>query len=304
MKFDYIIAGGGTCGLLLANRLSADPSITVVVIEPGQDVRNDRNVTIPTNFLSEPFFNTPIDWAYNTEPQRGGANRTLQIHAGRALGGSSAINGMTYIRADAAEIDAWEALGSEGWNWETLLPYYKRVEKYSPPTDEQVAVGASYEAEYHGEHGLLHVGNLYTLPNKLFHETVEETWQSIGYSVNPDVNSGDTRGFDVYPMTVDRDANLRWDSARAYYYPVENRTNLKVLRGTVVKIKWDAQGEAERKTASAVEFLDTNNKSIAIEVGKEVILSAGALRTPGILEASGVGNPRQVHTLITSTRAS
>ncbi|KAJ4391528.1 hypothetical protein N0V93_005146 [Gnomoniopsis smithogilvyi] len=304
MKFDYIIAGGGTCGLLLANRLSADPNNSVVVIEPGQDVRNNPNVSVPENFISEPVFNTPLDWAYATEPQRGGANRTLQMHAGKALGGSSTINGMTYIRADVAEIDAWEALGNEGWNWETLLPYYKRVERYSPPTEAQVAVGASYEAQYHGQHGLLHVGNLYTLPNKSFYETVQDTWQNIGYMVNPDVNSGDTRGFDVYPMTVDRERDLRWDAARAYYYPIENRTNLKVLRGTVVKVTWGRQDEAEKNmTASGVEFVDANNKSVAIQAGKEVILSTGSLRTPGILEASGVGNPRQVFGSVASNRA-
>lgn len=292
MKFDYIIAGGGTCGLLLANRLSADPNTTVLVIEPGQDVRNNPNVTIPANFLSGALANTTLDWAYLTEPQRGAANRTLELHSGRALGGSSTINGMTYIRADAAEIDAWEALGNEGWNWETLLPYYKRAENYTRPTEAQVALGASYEAKFHGEDGLLHVGNLYTLPDALFHDLVQDTWENTGYTVNSDVNSGDTRGFSVNPMTVDRDEGFRWDAARAYYYPVENRTNLKVLHGTVTQLTWDMQHEGEGKTASGVEFLDLRNDSISIEVGKEVILSAGSLRTPLILEASGVGNPQ------------
>lgn len=292
MKFDYIIAGGGTCGLLLANRLSADPSTTVLVIEPGQDVRNNPNVTIPANFLSGSLANTSIDWAYLTEPQRGAANRTLELHSGRALGGSSTINGMTYIRADAEEIDAWEALGNEGWNWKTLLPYYKRVENFTRPTEAQVALGASYEAKFHGEDGPLHVGNLYSLPDALFHNLVQETWQNLGYSLNPDVNSGDTRGFNVNPMTVDRDENLRWDAARGYYYPVENRANLQVLHGTVVKLIWDSLQKGEGKTSSGVEVLDLCNNSISLEVGKEVILSAGSLRTPLILEASGVGNPQ------------
>lgn len=292
MKYDYIIAGGGTCGLLLANRLSSDPAVTVVVIEPGQDTRHNPNVTDPVDFFLESNFSTTVDWDYLTEPQRGGANRTLQFHAGKAIGGTSAINGMTYIRADEAEIDAWEALGSEGWNWETLLPYYKKVERYTRPTEAQVAEGASYEAEFHGEHGNLHVGNLYTMPNASFHEIVQDTWENLGYPVNPDVNSGDTRGFDVYPMTVDREANLRWDSARAFYYPVEGRPNLKVLQGTVVKMTWKAELRNDEKTASGVEIIDANNNSIVIEAGKEVILSAGALRTPLILEASGVGNPR------------
>lgn len=294
MKFDYIIAGGGTCGLLLANRLSADPAVTVVVIEPGQDVRNDSIVSDPTKFITGPSFNTPIDWAYPIEPQARAANRTLQLHSAKAIGGTSTINGMTYIRADAAQIDAWEALGNDGWDWETMLPYYKRVEKYSPPTEAQVAVGASYEPDFHGEDGLLYVGNLAAMPNAKFYETIRDTWHSVGYSKNSDVNRGDTRGFNVHPITANRDANLRWDAARAYYYPVENRTNLKVVRGTVAKLNWEAQGEDKNQenVASGVEVVDASNNSLTIEAGREVILSAGSLRTPLILEASGIGNPR------------
>lgn len=292
MKFDYIIAGGGTSGLLLANRLSADPKTTVAVIEPGSDVRTNPNVTDPDNTIYQLAFNTPIDWAYPTTPQLGAGGRTLELHSGKALGGTSTINGMVYIRADAAEIDAWEALGSEGWNWESLLPYYKRVEKSTPPTAAQAAAGASYDPEFHGEHGLLHVGNLYFLPNGSFHGTVQDAWESLGYVVNPDVNGGVTRGFNVWPMTVDREADLRWDAARACYYPVENRTNLVVLRGTVTKLVWEAHERGEHVFASGVEYVDAKNSTTVVAVRKEVILSAGSLRTPLILEASGVGNPQ------------
>lgn len=137
MKFDYLIAGGGTTGLLLANRLSADPTTTVAIIEPGLSTRNNPNVADPA------AFNTPIDWAYPTTPQRRG--RQLQLHSGKGLGGTSTINGMTYIRADAAEIDAWAALGSAGWDWA----------------------------------GLLRVGNLYSLPNGSFYGIVWDAWESI-----------------------------------------------------------------------------------------------------------------------------
>lgn len=203
MKFDFIIAGGGTSGLLLANRLSANPSTTVVIIEPGQDVRTNPNVSDPAKFLGEAAFDTSIDWAYLTTPQPHAAGRTLELHAGKAVGGISTINGMTYIRADAAEIDAWAALESEGWSWESLLPYYRRVESFSPPTVAQTAASASYEAQFHGAEEFLKVGNLYTLPNGSFHGIVRDTWEGLGYAVNPEVNSGDTRGFDVWPMTVD-----------------------------------------------------------------------------------------------------
>lgn len=294
--FDYIIAGGGTCGLLLANRLSEDPNVTVAVIEPGGDVRNNTNVTDPDRFLSLAPFGTPIDWAYPTVPQAGAAHRTLTLHAGKAIGGSSTINGMTYIRADTAEIDAWETLGSPGWNWQSLLPYYKKVERLTLPTEAQVVAGASYEPQYHGEDGHLHVGFRYALPNGSFYPIVRDTWENLGYHLNVDVNSGKMRGFDVWPQTVDRDRDLRWDAAQAYYYQVENRSNLHILRGTVARVLWQDEDDGEKKVASGVQYLDGNGETLLASARKEVILSAGSLRTPLILEGSGVGNTKSAST--------
>lgn len=292
-NFDYVIVGGGTCGLVLANRLSEDPSITVAVIEPGEDTRNNSNVTDPGNFIVP--FGTSIDWSYPSTVQPGAANRSFLFHSGKAIGGTSTINGMTYIRADAAEIDAWEALGNKGWNWNTLLPYYKRTERFMPPTRAQEDAGASFNPQYHGDHGDLHVGFRYALPNGSFEGIVQKTWESLGYQVNPDVNSGETHGFDVWPMTIDRDSDLRWDSARAYYYPVEDRANFILFRGTGLNIEWK-EGEMDGvKKATSIRYVDGNNKTFSLGVNKEVIISAGALRTPLLLELSGIGNPRQVN---------
>lgn len=290
VKFDYVIIGGGTCGLLLANRLSEDPNTTVVVIEPGQDVRNNSNVTDPNNFLAS--FDTPIDWAYSSVVQPGAANRSFTFHSGRAIGGTSTINGMTYIRADAAEIDEWEALGNEGWNWEALLPYYRKVERFTRPIMAQVAAGASYEPEYHGEDGELHVGFRYALANGSFEKIVQEGWKDSGYPVNLDVNAGDTRGFDVWPQTVDRESDVRWDAARAFYYRVQHRANLRMLNGTAIRLVWSTKDGSRGKKATGVEYTNTKNETIVVTIGKEAILSAGSLRTPLILESSGIGNPQ------------
>lgn len=288
-RFDYVIVGGGTCGLVLANRLSEDPNVTVAVIEPGEDVRNNPNVTDPGNFIIP--FDTSIDWSYPSSTQPGAANRSFSFHSGRAIGGTSTINGMTYIRADAAEIDAWEALGNKGWNWNTLLPYYMQSERFMSPTGAQKDVGASFDPQYHGDNGDLHVGFRYALPNGSFHGIVQETWESLGYPVNPDVNSGDTHGFDVWPMTIDRDSDLRWDSARAYYYPVEGRSNLVIISGTGLNIQWEEEEVDGAKRAAGVQYADDNHQKTTLTVNKEVILSAGALRTPLLLEMSGIGNP-------------
>ncbi|KAL1853219.1 hypothetical protein Daus18300_011867 [Diaporthe australafricana] len=290
ISFDYVVVGGGTCGLVLANRLSEDPNITVAVIEPGEDVRNNPNVTDPGNFVVA--FDTPIDWSYPSTTQASAANRSFTFHSGKAIGGTSTINGMTYIRADAAEIDAWEALGNEGWNWSTLLPYYKQTERFTTPTKEQTDVGANFEPEYHGKHGDLHVGFRYALPNGSFHGLVQETWEGLGYHVNPEVNSGETRGFDVWPMTIDRDSDLRWDSARAYFSPVEHRNNLFLLKGTALNLELDAGIVGGTKKATSLRYVDGSNNTIIVGVNKEVILSAGALRTPLLLEMSGIGNPQ------------
>ncbi|OTA80807.1 putative GMC oxidoreductase [Hypoxylon sp. CO27-5] len=289
-SFDYVIAGAGTCGLVLANRLSEDPNVRVAVIEPGEDVRNNPNVTDVTRFLRA--FGTEIDWQYTTTPQLGLNNRSVPFHAGKAIGGTSTINGMTYIRGDKPEFDAWEDLGNTGWNWDALYPYFKKVERFTPPTEAQQAAGATFEPEYHGRDGVLITGFPFELFNGSLYTLAQQAWENLGYPLNPDVNSGETRGFDIWPQTLDRDADIREDAARAYYYPVEQRPNLKIIRGTVTKLTWaNSTRNNDTLSADGVEYLDPNGQTVTINAAKEVLLSAGALRSPLILERSGVGNP-------------
>ncbi|KAI1752442.1 GMC oxidoreductase [Xylaria castorea] len=288
--FDYIIAGAGTCGLVIANRLSADPKIRVAVIEPGEDVRNNINVTDPSLFTVA--FDTPIDWQYSTTPQPGAGNRTIPWHAGKAIGGTSTINGMTYIRGDKPQFDAWESLGNEGWNWDTLFPYYEKAEKFTIPSAAQAAAGATYDAEVHGEAGHVHTGFPFFLTNSSFHELATESWEALGYPLIKDVNTGSVRGFSVWPQTLDRDQNLRYDSARSYYYGVEGRPNLTIIKGTVKKITWAHSFKtSQAAVAEGVEYVTPDGKLVELTAAEEVILSAGALRSPLILESSGVGNP-------------
>ncbi|EAW11610.1 GMC family oxidoreductase [Aspergillus clavatus NRRL 1] len=281
---DFLIVGGGTTGLLIANRLSSNPQHTITIIDPGPDTRTNPNVTDPTRWLRNA--NSGIDWAYPILPQEHASNRTLQYTAGRILGGTSMINGMTYLRADAAEIDAWETLGATGWNWESLWPYYKRVERFRPPPAWQVDVGASYSPAYHGESGELDVCFPLQLSNGSFEGSVSESWRGLGYERNEDPNGGDVRGFCVWPMTIDCARNVRASSAHAFYYPVDHRPNLRVLRGTVLRLLW----REEEHVAQGVEYLDPQGEMKTLTGAQEVVLSAGALRTPSILEASGVGD--------------
>ncbi|KAI0481500.1 GMC oxidoreductase [Xylaria cf. heliscus] len=289
--FDYIIAGAGTCGLVLANRLTANPKIRIAVIEPGEDVRNNINVTDPGLFTVA--YGTSIDWQYSTTPQPFAGNRTIPWHAGKAIGGTSTINGMTYVRGDKPQFDAWEGLGNEGWNWDTLYPYYKKAEKFTIPDAAQVAAGAAYVPEAHGESGHVHTGFPFALINGSFHELATETWEELGFPRIDDPNVGSVRGFSVWPQTLDRDQNLRYDAARSYYYAVEDRPNLTLIKGTVKKINWAKKSAATSAAAVAegVEYVTPDGKLVELTASKEVILSAGALRSPLILESSGVGNP-------------
>lgn len=201
---------------------------------------------------------------------------------------------MTYLRGDKAEFDAWEDLGNPGWNWNSLFAEYKDVEKFFPPTSSQEAIGATYEPSLHGYKGELHVGVPPTLEKGLY-GNFSEAWKSLGYEKLRDPNGGSTAGFSVWPMTLDPEANHRSDAATSFYWPIEpSRKNLSLVKGTATKILWSKSGCANKragKVAKGVQYLDATGALSEITVKREVILSAGALRTPLILERSGVGNP-------------
>lgn len=198
---------------------------------------------------------------------------------------------MVYLRGDAAEYDAWETLGNEGWNWGSLFPYFKRSENFTIPDAAQIAVGATYVAEYHGEDGYLDTGFPYALDDGPFYDDYLQTLSTAGISGIPDPNGGSTEGLSPYPLTLDRDADVREDAARAYYQPVEGRPNLSVIQGTVSKITW-GESSCELVQATGVEYLDASGELCQLGVEKEVVVSAGTYRSPLVLEASGIGNPR------------
>ncbi|KAM0809465.1 putative Glucose oxidase [Seiridium cardinale] len=287
-SFDYVIIGGGTSGLVIANRLSEDPSVTVAVIEAGPDARDYPNVTrIDNHDLS--YINASIDWQYYSVPQEGLGGRSILYHAGRALGGSSDINSMDYLRGDKAQYDAWERLGNEGWNWDTLSPYFKLSENFTIPTPEQIAEGATFDEQAHGEDGFLTTGYRPGLDNSSFYGDYLQTWSELGIPRILDANGGATEGFSLFPQTLDRDANVRESSARAYYEPVDDRPNLTVIQGTVSRITW-CEKSGDDVVASGVEYVDPSGELSHVDVSKEAIISAGVYRSPLVLEASGIGN--------------
>ncbi|TLS30500.1 hypothetical protein PpBr36_02484 [Pyricularia pennisetigena] len=301
--FDYVIVGAGTAGLVIANRLSENSAVTVAVIEPGGDERENPQVKSASSFLQA--FNTRVDWNYRTVNQPFVNNRPQQYHQGKGIGGTSIINGrlrfvrfagavlqgMNYIRAEKAEIDALEKLGNPGWNWNTLFPYYKRNERFTVPSEAQAKAGIKYKAEYRGTDGPVRTGFPFDTANSTYGVQIRQTWANVGLPDNQDSSGGDVHGVSSNPLTIDRDAHMRWDAARAYWIPAEGRANLKMITGTARKIVWRT-GTTGNVQASGVEYLTAAGQAVVVDARREVVLSAGSLRSPAILEASGVGNPR------------
>jgi choline dehydrogenase-like flavoprotein len=293
--FDYVIVGGGPAGLIVANRLSADPEVTVAVIEAGDSAYNNPNVSYVPQSITEYglFIGTSIDWKYMTAPQKYAGNSTLLYWAGKALGGSTTINGMTYLRAEKDQIDAWEELGNECWNWDSMWHYYLAQEGFQAPSDELRKQGAIYEDDAHGKSGELAVAFTPYLVGQGFSDLLKETSEAIGYPYNEDANNGTMRGFNSWPMTLNETGPVREDAARAFYFPViESRPNLHVFfNTTAARIQWNEGYATSELLAAGVEVVTSKNTTETIRATKEVIVAAGSIRSPAFLEHSGVGNP-------------
>ena len=289
--YDYVIVGGGTCGLVLANRLTENPAVTVAVLEAGTAQNTNPNVTDPSNY--QKAFNTPLDWSYKVNPQTyGGKSRQLGLHAGKGLGGTSLINGMTYVRAQVAQIDAWETIGNQGWNWANLWPYYLKHEGFIAPTAAQTKAGATFNSQYHNANGPVATGWEYKLANGTFASLNNQSWQGLGYRWNSDANGGNELGFTVWPQTVNRTSNTRADAAASYLYPIQaTRTNLHIFQGFGNKIIWSSSTSSGLPVASGVQYTSSDGSTQTLLANEEVIVSTGALKTPAFLELSGIGNP-------------
>lgn len=293
--FDFVIVGGGPAGLLVANKLSSDPNITVAVIEAGDSAFNNPNVTRLPRSIAEfsPGIGTQVDWSYNSVSQRYASNRTIPYLAGKALGGTTAINGMTYVRAEKVQIDAWEELGNDGWNWDGLWPYYLSQEAFQVPDATQTANGATYDEKAHGFGNEVGLGFTPYLTGQGAFDILQQTTKALGYPVNVDSNDGDMPGTTTWPMMLNATEGIREDAARAYYWPVaEARPNLHVFLNTIAtKVLWDKTTASNGElVATGVEVITSSNTTETIHATKEVIVAAGSIRSPALLEHSGLGN--------------
>ncbi|EKM48820.1 uncharacterized protein PHACADRAFT_202352 [Phanerochaete carnosa HHB-10118-sp] len=270
-SFDYIIAGGGGCGLTLAARLSEDPFMTVLVLESGGANLNDPELLHAALFGSH-FGKPQYDWAYNSVKQKHLNNRSVYFSRGKGLGGSTAINFLGYCKPPARHIDDWEMLGNPGWNWEAHQEILERVERFQPPP-EDVQMGSKTDpaAWKFGRNGQLLVGIPPIQDGEL---KLTEAMENAGLRPAPQPYNGDPNGWFWCASTCDTETYTRSYSTTAFYLPNKDRPNLSVLTDAHVRRVLTQPGAAGNLTATGVEF-GYGGDIHSVRATREVILSAG-----------------------------
>src|SRR5271155_76949 len=273
MKADYVIIGAGSAGCVLANRLTEDPNVRVLLIEAGGRDWNPY-IHVPAGFMKM-LDHPTLTWNYHADP--GTAGRAILYPRGRVLGGSSSINGLIYIRGQPEDFDHWRQLGNRGWGWDDILPFFKQAERWQ-----------GEDSELHGKGGFLTTSPMSERPAAC--QAIIDAGKEIGLEYRADVNNlppgaGDSIGW----CQQTRGGRRRASAARTYLRPASKRPNLQVVTGALVhRVIFDG------KRAVGVEFSrgGAGNSIERADAAGEGILAAGAVGSPNLLQLSGVGRAR------------
>ena len=271
-QFDYIIVGAGSAGCVLANRLTESGENEILLLETGG---SDKNIFIqmPTA-LSYPMNTEKFAWQFHTEPEPYLDNRKMHCPRGKVIGGSSSINGMVYVRGHALDFDRWEKEGAVGWTYKDCLPYFKRTESWQDGEDN-----------YRGGDGPVATCGGNNMKFNPLYQAFIEAGHEAGYPTTNDYNGEQQEGFGAMHMTVDN--GVRASASSAYIEEAKKRSNLTILSGVLVK-----RVLLNNKAATGVEY-KRNGEIARVNANKEVILSAGSIGSPQLLQLSGIG-PREV----------
>jgi choline dehydrogenase len=273
-RYDYVIIGAGSAGCVLANRLSEDPQVKVLLLEAGGK-DNSILVKMPAGVGSLIGKAGTYNWGFWTEAEPNLENRKLWWPRGKGWGGSSSINGMIYIRGHARDYDQWRQMGLQGWSYRDVLPYFKRSEALEGGGDA-----------WHGGEGPLKVSKAST-PNPIYSATIEAGRQA-GFKVTNDFNGFQQEGWGPYQLTIHD--GQRWSAARGYLHPALARPNLTCITGART-----SRIVIEDGRASGVEYIDAKSgQKKVVQAAREVLLSAGAVQSPQILLLSGIGDPEEL----------
>ena len=265
-EYDFVVVGAGSAGCVLANRLSADPANKVLLLEAGGS-DNRFWVHVPVGYLYC-MGNPATDWCYKTQPEDGLNGRALNYPRGKLLGGCSSINGMIYMRGQARDYDQWRQLGNTGWGWDDVLPWFRKSERHYGPADD-----------FHGVDGEMRVEKQRL--NWPILEAVCDAAEEIGIARTEDFNRGDNEGAGYFPVT--QKGGVRWNARKAFLEPARKRPNLRVeTNAHVERLVLDG-----RRVSGLVFSQNGETKRIAVR--REVVMAAGAIGTPQILQLSGLG---------------
>ena len=269
--YDYIVVGAGSAGAVVANRLSADARNKVLLLEAGP--ASHPWATIPIGFAK--LINNPAaNWLYTSEPEANTHGRRLPVPRGRMLGGSSSINGLAFVRGQAQDFDTWAQMGNQGWSYDEVLPFFKRMESYEADGDDQ----------FRGREGPLRVTNPEPR-DPLFAALIEAAGQ-VGIPHNPDYNGATQEGIAMSQATIA--SRRRMSTARCYLDPIRQRPNLH--------IETNALTEAlvlDGKRCTGVRY-SVGGTMREARAAREVVISAGSINSPQLLELSGIGQPERL----------